>query len=188
MDDAEDEWIYSQKFDFIHMRGLMTCFTDPRSVLQKCFDQLTPGGYVEGQEGVFPMLCRDNTLEGTALDVWGKNCVEAGIKLGREWTNGIHYKRWMEEIGFEDVREKIFEVPTSPWPRGSKQKELGLWFGEDLMDAMASCLPLFTRVLGWSREQVEVMLVDARNDLKNKGVHAYMPMSATSNLPHSTEC
>jgi len=176
IDDAEDEWIYSQKFDLIHGRGLMTCFSDPRSVLEKAFNQLAPGGYLEMQDGVFPMLCRDGTLEGTALDIWAKECVQAGIKIGREWTNALHYKRWMEEIGFEDVKEKIFEVATSPWPRGAKQKELGMWFQADMMDVLSSTLPLFTRFLGYSRERIELLLVEARKDLENKGVHAYMPM------------
>jgi ubiquinone/menaquinone biosynthesis C-methylase UbiE len=176
IDDAEDEWVYSQRFDLIHMRGLMTCFTNPRSVLEKSFNHLVPGGYLEMQDGVFPMLCRDQTLAGTALDKWGKKCVEAGIKVGREWTNAVHYKRWMEEIGFEDVKEKVFEVATSPWPKGVRQKELGMWFQADLLDVLSSSLPLFTRVLGWTREEIELLLVDARNDVKNKGIHSYMPM------------
>jgi hypothetical protein len=30
----------------------------------------------------------------------------------------------MEEIGFKNVKEKIFEVPTIPWPKGRRAKEL----------------------------------------------------------------
>jgi ubiquinone/menaquinone biosynthesis C-methylase UbiE len=176
VDDAEDEWMYSQRFDFIHMRGMMTCFPDPKSVLEKAFNHLAPGGYLEMHDGVFPFLSRDDTLEGTALDTWTKSCVEAGIKIGRPWTNAVHYKRWMEEIGFEEVKEKWFEVPTSTWPKGSKPKELGMWFQADLLEVLNSTLPLFTRVLGWTREKVEMFLVDVRKDIKNKGVHAYMPM------------
>jgi hypothetical protein len=62
---------------------------------------------------VFPFRCRDDTLEGTALDTWAKACVEAGTKVGRPQTNAVQYKRWMEEIGFQEVKEKLYEVPTS---------------------------------------------------------------------------
>jgi hypothetical protein len=126
VDDAEDEWMYSSPFDFVHMRGMMTCFWNPRSILAKAYDALLPGGYLEMQGSVFPMHCHDSTLAGTALDVWGKACVEAAATIGRPWTNAPNYRGWMEELGFEDVHEKIFEVPTSTWPKGAKQKELGV--------------------------------------------------------------
>ena len=176
IDDAEDDWIFSERFDFIHMRGMMTCFTDPKSVMQKAFDQLAPGGYLEMQDGIFPLQCHDDTLAGTALDQWGKACVEAGEVMGRAWTNARYYKRWMEEIGFEEVKEKIFEVPTSSWPRGKKVKELGLWFHENLMDSLGASKVLLNKALAYQPDEVELLLMEVRKNLKNKGVHAYMPL------------
>lgn len=35
---------------------------------------------------------------------------------------------------------------------------------------------LFTNVLAWSPDAVEVFLVDVRKDLKNKNIHAYFPV------------
>ncbi len=29
VDDAEDEWAFSTKFDYIHSRAVLTCFKDP---------------------------------------------------------------------------------------------------------------------------------------------------------------
>lgn len=34
----------------------------------------------------------------------------------------------------------------------------------------------FTRVLGWTREEVELFLVDVRKEMKNPQIHAYWPM------------
>lgn len=158
------------------MRGMMTCFSDPRSIIEKAFEATAPGGYLEMQDSVFPMHCHDNTLEGTALDVWGKACVEGAAKIGRPWTNTPNYRDWMIEVGFVDVKEKIFEVPINTWPKGKKQKELGLWWQADLLEALGASVAILTRAMGWTREQVEVQLVHVRNDIKNKGVHGYMPM------------
>jgi hypothetical protein len=33
---------------------------------------------------------------------------------------------------------------------------------------------IFTNVLGWSREQIEVFLIDVRKDLKNRKIHGLM--------------
>lgn len=40
----------------------------------------------------------------------------------------------------------------------------------------AISLGLFTRVLGWSREEVDVFLIDVRKDIKNTKIHCYYPM------------
>ena len=69
IDDAEDEWLYSEEFDFIHMRRLMACFSDPRSVLERAYNHCAPSGYLEIRDGMFTLHCHDDTLDGTALDV-----------------------------------------------------------------------------------------------------------------------
>jgi hypothetical protein len=35
---------------------------------------------------------------------------------------------------------------------------------------------LFTKMLEWTPEKTERFFVDVRNDLKNRGIHAFMPM------------
>lgn len=161
IDDAEDEWIFSTKFDFIHMRGMISCFTDHRSIIAKVFE---PGGYLEMQNGIFPLQCRGETLLNTPLDIWAKACVEAAAKMGRPWTNTPKYNGWVEELGFEeDVCENIYEIPTNTWPRGKKAKELGVWLGADLLDLVGATKAIMTRGLGWSLERAEMPLVDMRN-------------------------
>jgi SAM-dependent methyltransferase len=176
IDDAEDEWLFNERFDYIHMRAMMTCFADPRSIIQKAYNQLAPGGYLEMQDGRFPLQCHDDTLQGTALDRWAKACVEAGEVTGRAWNNARFYKQWMEEIGFEVIQEKVFEIPTSNWPKGKKAKELGLWFHEDLMDSLSGSKVLLTKTLGYKEDEVELLLMEVRKNLKDRGVHAYMPV------------
>ena len=155
----------------------MSCFADHRSVIANAYHALAPGGYLELQEAAFPLLCHDYTFRNTPLDIWSKSCVQAAANLGRVWTNTPNYKTWMQEIGFEDVNEKIFEVPVGPWPKGPKQKELGLWWQANLRDGAGSSIRVLTAGLGWSREKVELFLVDVRKNIKNerKAIHASMP-------------
>jgi SAM-dependent methyltransferase len=176
IDDAEDEWLYSTRFDFIHWRLLMTCFKDPRFVIEQAWKQLAPGGYLELQDGVFPLRAPDQSLEGRALDRWAKACHAAGEKMGRPWDNTPHYKRWMLELGFEDVKEKVFEIPTNPWPRGRKAKELGMWFCADVSEGLSASKVLFIKALGWEPEATEAFLEEVRGDLRDRGCHAYMPL------------
>ena len=176
VDDAEDEWTFSEKFDFIFMRFMIAWFSNPRFVLLEAYHHCAPGGYLEIQDGVFPMSCDDDTLEGTALDVWGKACLEGGAQIGRHWDNAPKCKHWMEESGFESVQEKEFKIPTNTWPREAKEKLLGCCFQVDLMQVLDATREFLRRTLGWEPEEIEVLLAKVRNDLKDKDIHAYMKM------------
>jgi len=46
----------------------VTCFKNNRSIVQKIFENLAPGGYFELQDPTFPMKCDDGTLDGTPLN------------------------------------------------------------------------------------------------------------------------
>lgn len=176
VEDVEDEWTYNQRFDLIHGRLLVSCFKDPRHVLEQAFHNLAPGGYLEMQDADFPMRAVDNSMEGTALWEWNMCIVDGAAKAGRPWTRVKEYKGWMEEIGFVDVQEELLRWPVNTWPRDPHLKKLGLWFQHDLLEGLNSTRAVLTRGLGWSDEKVEVFLVDVRKDIKNRGVHAYAVM------------
>lgn len=37
-------------------------------------------------------------------------------------------------------------------------------------------MALFTRILGWSKEEVETFLIDVRKEMKDPKIHAYWQM------------
>jgi SAM-dependent methyltransferase len=177
VDDAEDDWAYTQKFDFIHGRALFSCFKDPRAVFQKAYDALAPGGYFEIQDVWIKPHSHDGTLNGTNLERWHEVLTSATEKLGRDWQCPPKYVGWFRDVGFEDVVERRLQWPQNPWPRGAKNKLLGMWALADGLDAVASVsTALFTRVLGMSPEEVELTLVGVRKDMRNRAIHTYYPM------------
>ncbi|KAF2246213.1 S-adenosyl-L-methionine-dependent methyltransferase [Trematosphaeria pertusa] len=160
--DAEDAWNFSRPFDYIHGRALLSCFVSPRSILQKAYDALAPGGYLELQDGLFPFLFLDpQPPAGHPLRVFLDNALEASRRSGRAWDNAQHYRRWMVEIGFEAVEEKRFSWPCGPWAKGDRMKKLGAGFLEDLTHAVEPiCMKLFVKVLGWGEERTRRFLED----------------------------
>ncbi|KAH7360408.1 S-adenosyl-L-methionine-dependent methyltransferase [Rhexocercosporidium sp. MPI-PUGE-AT-0058] len=176
VEDAEDEWTYSQKFDFVHGRLMISCFKDPRYVFEQAFKSLAPGGYLEMQDTDFPMKSVDDTLVGTDLWDWNQYIIEGSAKAGRPWTRVKEYKKWMEEIGFVDVEEKVLQWPTNTWPRDKHMKTLGMWFCHDLSEGLSSTRAVLTRGLGWSVEKAEAFLVNVRKDVRNRNVHAYVEL------------
>jgi SAM-dependent methyltransferase len=174
IDDAEDEWVYPCKFDFIHGRALISCFKDPAQVVSSIYAHLNPGGYFEFQDPVMPLKSVDGTLNGTSLDEWQTACMAAAQKLGRPWTNSKNYGKYMADAGFVDIVDKQYYWATNQWVRGKKQKLQARWLQENLQDGLAAWgLSTLSRGFGWSRERIEVLLAKARNDLKNPNIHAY---------------
>lgn len=51
---------------------------------------------------------------------------------------------------------------------------LGMWQLENLGGGLeAVSVGLFTRVLGWSKEELDVFLAQVRNELKDTKIHSY---------------
>ncbi len=127
---------------------MISCFKDPRFVLEQAFKHLAPGGYLEMQDTDFPMKCVDDTISGTALWDWNQYIIDGSARAGRPWTRVKEYKKWMIEIGFVDVEEKVLQWPINTWPRDTHLKKLGLWFQHDLTEGLSSTRAVLTRGLG----------------------------------------
>ncbi|KAJ0330594.1 hypothetical protein COL922a_012328 [Colletotrichum nupharicola] len=139
---------------------------------------LEPGGYFEAQDMALPLGCDDGTLSvDSDLWKWVLLVMEGMAKFGRPVTAAEQWKQLMEEAGFEDVVETIYKWPTNRWPLDKHYKDLGMWSLENMDQALepATLTPL-TRALGWSYEEVIVLVSKARKVLRDTSVHAYWPI------------
>ncbi|CAK7201625.1 hypothetical protein SEUCBS139899_004334 [Sporothrix eucalyptigena] len=177
VDDAEDEWSFGEPFDYIHGRALVSCFRDPRAVLQSAYNSLTDGGILEIQDGHFPIKFASPPPADCALKRWFDLVLEGAARAGRPWTNARFYKGWMEDIGLEDVVERKFYWPVNPWPRGAYYKTLGAYVQQDLLNGIEGLSLKLLGLLGWSFGDIQALLVEVRRDLLDTSIHAYVDMS-----------
>jgi hypothetical protein len=177
VDDAEDDWTFNQKFDFIHGRLLFSTFKSPAKVIQSAYDALVPGGYLEMQEVYFKLHSVDESLKGTAFERWNNMLVEGAKILGRDWHCTIKYKQCFIDAGFEEVVEERFPGPIGTWPRDKDDKIVGLYWTANMLDGINGMSNVsLRRGLGMSSEEMELLLVDVRRDLRNRKIHSYFPM------------
>ncbi|KAE9363223.1 S-adenosyl-L-methionine-dependent methyltransferase [Stipitochalara longipes BDJ] len=174
IDDAEDEWTFAQKFDFIHGRALLSCFKDPKFVLAQAFNSLAPGGYLEMHDLIYPFSYIGPAPVGSPVYRWNELCMEGSAKLGRPWTNVKNYKTWMEEIGYEDVVERTFYWPTNTWAKGQYLKQVGAFFHQDLLNGIEGMSLKVIGCLGWSAEQIREFLVGVIRDINDPEMTAYV--------------
>ncbi|KAK5005635.1 hypothetical protein LTR28_007470 [Elasticomyces elasticus] len=179
IDDAEDLWIYDQKFDFIHSRMMAGSIADFPKLITSAYENLAPGGWLEFQDYGLPVKSADGTHIGTSVEQWGELLCEAGRRLGRPLGDDVsaNYKRWMEEAGFVDVEELHFMWPTNSWPKDPLMKEIGRWNVVNVVDGLEGfSLALLTRALGWRKEEVDVLVAKTTAGLRDKRIHGYFPI------------
>jgi hypothetical protein len=117
-------------------------------MFSRAFDSLSPGGYLEMQDGDFPARSDDDSLPNSNLGKWYSSIIAGLIALGRNDMGIVkHYKRWMEEVGFVNVEEKIFFWPVNTWPRNPHLKKLGFWYGQDLLELVTTLKGPLVRII-----------------------------------------
>jgi hypothetical protein len=171
VDNAEDDWI-GQKHDYIHIRMLAGAIKGWPGLLEKAYNHLNPGGWLECAE----YERRYNNTLNNAPDIqnWQNGLHEAADKFGRTMDVAAKLEKWLKEVGLEDVVEEKTIVPVNPWPKDKGMKTIGAYRLLNFLDAASSYgQAYFTRVLGWSPEEYAVLNAKIRTQLKDRSTQLY---------------
>ncbi|KAH6617239.1 S-adenosyl-L-methionine-dependent methyltransferase, partial [Chaetomium tenue] len=176
IDDVDDDWVHNHKFDYIHGRYLLPFVKKDWSVFFKSiYDNLNPGGWVESQETIIYFQSIDGSVEGTALQRWNALLLRGIQMMGRSATEALRCKNYLAEAGFVNLGEKKFAVPMNPWAKGDDQKAVGaMQMANNFEGIDGITMTVFTRALGWAPADVEKLLVDVKNDFKDRSIHGYI--------------
>ncbi|KAB8232620.1 class I SAM-dependent methyltransferase [Aspergillus alliaceus] len=178
VDDCCDPWLYEKdKFDFVHVRSLYGCVADWDKFYKEAYKHIKPGGYIEQLEQSVHGKSDDGTTTGTMYNEWAQHFFNAGDKFGKTFRVVDEAKSRMQKAGFVDVVERRYKCPLGPWPKDPHFKLLGKLnrvYAEEGIEGYA--MMLFTNVLDWTREEVEVYLARMRNTLRDSSIHAYQEM------------
>ncbi|RJE25337.1 Methyltransferase [Aspergillus sclerotialis] len=178
VDDFEspwDFWDFSKPFDFIHAGNLAGSVKDFPHLLQQAKNTLNPGGWFEFVDFAPEPFADDDTLQGAPnLCEMSRFCNEASIKFGKKLRVTDSYKQWMIDAGFKDVKEHVYKVPMGRWPKDPKLKQIGEYHLVQMLESLEPyTLALLTRVLGWTTEEVQVLISGARSELLDRKLHMY---------------
>uniref|UniRef100_A0A364KKN3 Methyltransferase domain-containing protein n=1 Tax=Talaromyces amestolkiae TaxID=1196081 RepID=A0A364KKN3_TALAM len=175
VDDYESEWSYSSKFDFIHGREMEGMVQDFDRLFAQSYQHLNPGGWAEFQSIELNCFCDDDSRQKAAAWVrWSENLHRAARTFGKNMRTVRTWPDKMREAGFRNVQSVAYPLPFNPWPKDPKLKELGRYQQLHMFEGMASySLRLYTNVLKWPKEEVEVLLNEVQNILKDRSCHIY---------------
>ncbi|PMD58868.1 S-adenosyl-L-methionine-dependent methyltransferase [Hyaloscypha bicolor E] len=150
-------------FDYIHSRHMVMAIRDWPKLMRRALNHLKPGGWMETQEIHHRPCCRNGSMppDHPVAQYWG--LVSDGLAgLGIDSDATLLLADMLRDAGFINVTTRIFDVPIGR---------------AILLDgAQPIALGPMTRGLKWSREQVEMRLVEVRRAYMDEWVHSYMPL------------
>ncbi|KAB8270214.1 S-adenosyl-L-methionine-dependent methyltransferase [Aspergillus minisclerotigenes] len=175
IDDFESEWSYAHPFDYIHGRELAGSIHDFPRLCKQAFAHLHPGGFFEIQSFTVDIFSDDGSIEKAPYTKQVVSLVqEASAKFGKPMDNVDTWPAAMKEAGFTDVVCKIVKAPSSPWAKDPKQKEIGRFFqAHQVHSVPAYTNVLLSKVLGWSKTEIDILNMHVLRESKNLDVHQY---------------
>ncbi|KAK1464519.1 methyltransferase domain-containing protein [Colletotrichum cuscutae] len=174
IDDVESPWVNTSKFDFIFCRYMAGALGNWPKVMRSAYENTTPGGWVEFQDYNLLYTSDDGSITDEHQTLkWDKLFIEACTSIGREACPGPKLEDWIKEAGFINVTHQRFKMPIGAWPKDPHYKDIGMCNLIQVLDGLeAFTLRIFCGVLGWTREEVLVLLAAVRNELKSGAFHA----------------
>ncbi|RMY99281.1 hypothetical protein D0862_07196 [Hortaea werneckii] len=178
--DGDEPWDFGQRFDLVHTR-LMNGFSIKSwpFFYEQAFEALQPGGWVENQEFDLTFACDDGTLPSDAacsrwVDLWNLGIEKFGL-VGRCLPEKMAEQ--MQNAGFINVQIVPRKMPIGTWPRDPDLRQSGLFALVGMLEGLSGLSQrVFTKALGWSVEEMELLLMDVRRELKNRRIHTYFPI------------
>ena len=130
---------------------------------------------MESAEVMPTLYCDDGTMpDDYPFKEWTQTQDEAFMNLGKPVRIANKLKRWYEQQGFIDVKEVVYKLPINDWPKDPHMKSLGCLHETNLLDGLQGfSLAALSRGLNWTKDEIEVYLVDVRKAISNRNVHAY---------------
>lgn len=149
-----------------------------------------PGGYVEFNDLDLYWTSPDGSLtEDHTVYKFNRQFIKTCIEQGIDPCPGEKLAGYLKDAGFVDVVEQKFPMPVGTWPADKHlvsssasiiefmmlslvKKEVGAWNYLQVTEGLEAFLTaLFTRNLGYSKEEVDVICAKIRLEMKDSKLH-----------------
>lgn len=128
VDDLEEPWTFTVKFDFIYSRMMTAAIADWPRLFKQAYENLAPGGWLEVAD-ICPITSDDGTMtDEHSVKQWVDKLLEGTRLVSRPFDGAYLYKEQLEAQGFKNVTQVVYKWPQNRWPKDPKLKEIGECF------------------------------------------------------------
>lgn len=169
IDDAQEEWTYTEPFDFIHLRGLSGAFSDWAAVYKEAHKHLQGNGILEVAD--FGNITTVEPIADSYLSIYNGACLSAAEKSGV--TLGLDHmkKALLESAGFSVAKGRTLDIPLGTWSDDPRKQLAGKMALIAALEGLeATSLRLLTRHMAWKAEDVRDLCAKVQEELMRPGV------------------
>jgi hypothetical protein len=108
---------------------------------------------------------------------WANCLIDATARACRPIAYNTETGATLKMTGFVEIQEQIFKVPLNPWPNDLHLKDIGKWYNLGLTQGLeAFTLGPMTRVMNWTKGDVDRLVVEAKKDICSQKYHTFCNM------------
>lgn len=163
--DIEDEWTFTETFQFTFGRQLSGCIEDWGNLIRQCHEEvyandskgtsgliisrnLASGGWLELQEMDLEYYAQDDSIKPGSHIVRLHELLSAGLaQLGRSLPVADNLEELLRVQGFTNIKHHRFPVALGPWPKDSRMVR------SLLIQSIALILCGTKKTIGWYRRE-----------------------------------
>lgn len=96
-------------------------------------------------------------------------------QMGIDPCPGPKLEGYLKTAGFQDVVTERLVIPVGTWPKDKHLKAVGAWNYLQINEGLEGfVMALFTRRLGYTKKECEVICAKIRTEMRNQKMHAFM--------------
>ena len=169
--DIEPPWQLGL-FDYIHCRMLMSAVGDWPGFLQKCWDHLEPGAWLELNEVCAPYRAVNPQFDASssAFLRFGAANDQAWNLAGRDFFAGPKQTQRLRDIGFQEIDEVDYRLPIGSWGITDRERRIGGLVLEACKKYVSSSAQLLAQIPDLDERESKQLIQEAVRDVEENGV------------------
>ncbi|POR32790.1 Uncharacterized protein TPAR_07015 [Tolypocladium paradoxum] len=173
VDDCEQDWL-TRNVDLVHFRFMAVILKDISGVLERAYESLRPGGWVELHELEGMPCCDDDSMgDDDPFKTLYLLAEQAYKKFGMSTTIAARLEPILHDVGFTDIRCKVLKVPIGVWAKDKTMRLIGLYQKTAVLEFISTFAGRPFEALGISAAEAQLFVARARAALNDASVHRY---------------
>ena len=175
-DNAEQDWSFDNKFDYIHVRMLTVVIRDWPAFFRRCWEHLNPDGWIELADSSAPFRAENQAVncENSVFLRVGFLYYQGLLHNGIDIMAAHHHTDRLKLQGFVNVYQEMIKWPTNGrWQSEERLKTMGDMICKNWSNfSRAVTLKAFRATLQMDDEKVndlvDIMLDEVENDTEKR--------------------
>ncbi|KAK5998338.1 Methyltransferase pytC [Cladobotryum mycophilum] len=181
LDDEFQDWtsVY-QNADLIYMRSVLQTIRNSELFLDRVYENLKPGGWIECHEIVLPATWEDGTeAPDHPISVLYERMNQGSYAQVYGWEVFLPKRlpEVLRDAGFVNVQEKHTHVPIGRWHSERRSREMGMLNHTIIIDWVAAVMNKY-RELGMNEDEADKFVGELLDAMDNNRMHARLDWAA----------